>query len=163
MSPDTDTHNCWPDSGRHLTLHFSPTLTVSSGSRRGTLRKILSRHPTLRPPFMGPKVSGNWYYPSLLIGCEIGSHASVVHNNTGRGRNFCSWQGLVYLEMIFVKVSCSFMNDRERAIIDFNGNLLSRCGKMSCLFMKFRESSWKLKVFIYEFPGTFLEVHGLIR
>ncbi len=35
---------------RHSTLHSSPTLTVSSGSRRRTLRKILSRCPTLRPP-----------------------------------------------------------------------------------------------------------------
>ncbi len=40
---------------RHLTLHFSPTLTVSFPSRRRTLRKISSRRLTLRPPFMGPR------------------------------------------------------------------------------------------------------------
>ncbi len=45
---------------RHLMLHFSLTLTVSSPSRRRTLRKISSRRPTLRPPFIGPThVIGN--------------------------------------------------------------------------------------------------------
>ncbi len=39
---------------RHLTLHFSLTLTVSFPSRRRTLSKISSRRRTLRPPFMGP-------------------------------------------------------------------------------------------------------------
>ena len=39
---------------RHLTLHISPTLTVSFPSRHRTLRNILCRRPTLRPPTMGP-------------------------------------------------------------------------------------------------------------
>ena len=50
---------------RHLTPHFSPTLTVSFTSRRQTLRKISSRHPTLRPPFMGPFVMFHTYVPPL--------------------------------------------------------------------------------------------------
>ncbi len=40
-------HECGPEL-------FCPTLTVSFPSRRRKLRKISSRHPTLRPPFMGP-------------------------------------------------------------------------------------------------------------
>ncbi len=39
---------------RHLTLHFSLTLTVSIPSRRLTLHEISCRRPTLRPRFMGP-------------------------------------------------------------------------------------------------------------
>ncbi len=44
---------------RHLTLHFSLTLTVSFPMRRRTLRKNSSRCPTLGPPFMGPINAGN--------------------------------------------------------------------------------------------------------
>ncbi len=43
---------------RHLTLHFSPTLTVSFPSRHRTLRKISGRCRTLRSPGMGPDIEG---------------------------------------------------------------------------------------------------------
>ncbi len=61
---------------RHLTLHFSLTLTltVSFPSRRRTLRKILGRRPTLRPPFMGPwrgyfrrQTLGHVFHPTLVL------------------------------------------------------------------------------------------------
>ena len=42
---------------RHLTLHFSLTLTVSFPRRRRTLCKISSRRPTLRPPLRALKVA----------------------------------------------------------------------------------------------------------
>ena len=58
---------------RHWTLHSARHWTLSLPSRCRTLRKISSRHPTLRPPFMGPNSVTQCYPPQSIPGATTSS------------------------------------------------------------------------------------------